>query len=169
MGASGAWIEWSNSMITISLAAGIGLMLVVGFGILFVRMRKIRKESRDTLAQRYNPGDIVCHDNFAHYFGMEPLKGKQVRGKGVLVLTEKELYFLKLLPRMELSIPVKRIKRCTTPTNYLGKTIHKPLLKIEFNDEEGKLLSVAWHIRNLSSFENALKLQRKKYRPKKRK
>ena len=168
-GALDTGMVWSNSTGTFYFGTAIGVILVIGFVIIFVRMRKIRKEYRETLAKKYSSGDIICHDNSAHYFGMELFKGKQNRGKGILVLAHNELYFLKLLPRIELCIPLKRIKRCVTTTNFLGKSIHKPLLKVDFKDEDGALNSVAWHIKDLVTFENSLKLQRKKNRPKKRK
>ena len=168
-GALDTWMVWSNSTGTFYFGTAIGVILVIGFVIIFVRMRKIRKEYRETLAKKYSPEDIICHDNSAHYFGMELFKGKQNRGKGILVLAHNELYFLKLLPKIELCIPLKRIKRCVATTNFLGKSVHKPLLKVDFNDEDGALNSVAWHVKNLVTFENSLKLQRKKNRPKKRK
>ena len=154
---------------TFYLGTAIGVILVIGSVLIFVRMRKIRKEYRETLAKKYNPGDIICHDNSADYLGMESFKGKQVRGRGILVLSHNELYFLKLFPRIELCIPLKRIKRCVTTRNFLGKSIQKTLLKVDFKDEDGALSSVAWHVRDLVTFENSLKLQREKNRPKKRK
>jgi len=168
-GVSGVGVDWSNSTATLYLGAAIGALLVVGFVLLILKMHKIRKGSRETLAKRYSSGDILCHDNFAEYFGMESFKGKQVRGKGVLVLAQNELYFLRLHPRMELCIPLKRIKRCVTPSSFLGRSINKPLLKVEYQDEDGALNAVAWHVGDLKTFETALKLQRKKTRPKKRK
>ncbi len=168
-GALGTWMVWSNSAVTFYFGTAIGVILVIGFVIIFVRMHKIRKEYRETLAKKYSSGDIICHDNSAHYFGMELFKGKQNRGKGILVLAQNELYFLKLFPRVELCIPIKRIKKCVTTMNFLGKSIHKPLLKVDFKDEDGALNSVAWHVRDLVTFENSLKLQRRKNRPKKRK
>ena len=167
--ASGTGMVWANSAVTFYFGTAIGVILVIGFVIIFVRMHKIRKEYRETLAKKYSSGDIICHDNSAHYFGMELFKGKQNRGKGILVLAQNELYFLKLLPRIELCIPIKRIKRCITTMNFLGKSIHKPLLKVDFKDEDGALNSVAWHVRDLVTFENSLKLQRRKNRPKKSK
>ncbi len=168
-GALGTWMVWSNSAVTFYFGTAIGVILVIGFVIIFVRMHKIRKEYRETLAKKYSSGDIICHDNSAHYFGMEMYRGKQNRGKGILVLAQNELYFLKLFPRVELCIPIKRIKKCVTTMNFLGKSIHKPLLKVDFKDEDGALNSVAWHVRDLVTFENSLKLQRRKNRPKKRK
>ncbi len=168
-GALDTGMVWSNSTVTFYFGTAISVILVIGFVIIFVRMRKIRKEYRETLVRKYNPGDIICHDNSANYLGMELFKGKQNRGKGILVLAHNELYFLKLLPRIELCIPLKRIKRCVTPTVFLEKSFNKPLLKIYFKDEDGGLSAAAWHVSDLVTFENSLKLQRKKNRPKKRK
>ena len=144
-------------------------LISVRFVIIFVKMRKIRIDYREILARKYSSGDIICHDNSADYFGMELFKGKQNRGKGILVLASNELYFLKLFPRIELCIPLKRIKRCVTTTIFLGKSFNKPLLKVDFKDEDGALNAAAWQVRDLVTFENSLKLQRKKNRPKKRK
>jgi len=168
-GASGAGVDWSNSIVIQYLGVALCIALVIILAVLFVRMRKIRRECRQTLAQRYSPGDIICHDNMANYFGIESYKGKQIRGNGVLVLAQRELYFLRLLPRMELCIPLKRIKRVVTPSNFLGKSVLKPLLKVDFHDEDGILNSVAWQVKDLDTFENSLRLQMKKIAPKKKK
>ncbi|CAG37077.1 hypothetical protein [Desulfotalea psychrophila] len=166
-GATGIGGAWLNSTATI-LWIAIGVLLVVGFVVLLLKMDKIRKGSRETLAKRYSSGDILCHDNFAEYFGMEVFKGKQTRGNGVLVLAQRELYFLRLQPKMELCIPLKKIKRCVTPSSFLGKSINKRLLKIEFQDEDGALNAVAWYVVDLERFVTALNLQRKKNRTKKK-
>ena len=167
--ASGPGTDWSNSIVIQYLGVAIGIALVVVLVLLFVRMRKIRKECRETLAKRYNSGDIICHDNRANYFGIESYKGKQIRGNGVLVLAQRELYFLRLLPRMELCIPLKRIKKVVTPSIFLGKSALKPLLKVDYQDEDGVLNSVAWYVKDLDTFKNSLKLQMKKIGPKKKK
>ena len=168
-GASGAGVDWSSSMLIQYIGIAVAITLAIILVVLLIRMRKIRKECRETLTERYSPGDIIRHDNNANYFGMESFKGKQIRGKGVLVLAQRELYFLRLLPRMELCIPLKRIKRVVTPSNFLGKSLLKPLLKVDFQDEDGTLNSVAWYVNDLDTFKNSLKLQIKKVQPKKKK
>lgn len=167
-GASDIGLGWSNSTVTLYVGTAIIVLLVIGFIILFWKMHKIRKGSRETFSKRYSSGDILCHDNFAEYFGMQLFEGKQVRGKGVLVLTQKELYFLRLHPKMELCIPLKKIKSCVTPSDFLGKSIDKPLLKVDFQDAHGALNAVAWHVRDLQTFVTTLKLQRKQNRTKKK-
>ena len=167
--ASGIGTDWSNSMVIEYLGGAIGIALVLVLVVLFIRMRKIRKECRATLAKRYNSEDIICHDNTANYFGMESYRGKQIRGNGVLVLAQRELYFLRLLPKMELCIPLKRIKRVVTPSSFLGKSVPKPLLKVDYQDGDGTLNSVAWYVKDLDTFKNSLKLQMKKIGAKKKK
>lgn len=168
-GASGAGIDWSSSVLTLYVGIAIAVALIVGLVVVFARMRKIRKECRETLAGRYDSKEIVCHDNLAHYLGMESFEGKQTRGKGVLILAQSELYFLRLHPRMELCIPLKRIKRIVTPTVFLDVAAPSPLLQINFQEEDGSTNSVAWKVQNVDSFTQSLKAQRKKVQPRKKK
>lgn len=167
-GLSGMGLDWSSSTVTHYLWSAVGVLFVVGVGVLLWKMNKIRKGSRETLAQRYNAEDILCHDNFAECFGVESFTGEHVKGNGVLVLTHTELYFLRLHKRMELCIPLKKITSCVTPSRFLGKSINQRLLKIEFQDEDGTSNAVAWHTKDVENFVTALKLQRKQNRPKKR-
>lgn len=167
-GASGIGGNWLGSGLTLYFGIAIGLLLILGVVIILTRMRKIRRECRETLASRYGSEEILCHDNLAHFLGFDSLKGKQTRGQGVLVLARDELYFFKLHPRMELCIPLKRIKRVVTPKSFLDISSPLPLLQIHYQQEDGRSSSVAWKLRNLELFTNSLKQQRKKIQPKKR-
>ena len=167
--ASGAGIEWPINMLTLYVGLAVAVLVIIGLVILFARMRKIRKECRETIAQRYNSEDIVCHDNLANYLGLEIFKGKQSRGKGVLLLAQDELYFFRLHPIMELCIPLKRIKRIVTPTKFLNFLAPTPLLQVYFQQEDGTINSVAWKIRDVQPFTQSLKVQRKKVLPRRKK
>ncbi len=166
---SWAALRGSGSMLTLCVGLTVGVLLLVGLVVVLTRMRKIRKECRATLAQRYNSKDIICHDNLAHYLGIDSVEGKQTRGKGVLVLAQDELYFLQLHPRLELCIPLKQIKRIVTPKKFLDITVPIPLLLVHFQEEDGTLSSVAWKTRDVATFTECLKTQRKKVQPRKKK
>jgi hypothetical protein len=168
-GISGAGIDWATSKAFIYIGIAIGLILLAGLVVLLIKMRTIRRECRETIAKKYTSGDILCHNNLANYYGMEVHKGKQKRGNGVLILAQNELYFLRLQPKLEITIPLKRIKRVLTPSSFLGKSAPKPLLKVDFKDENGVINSVAWLLQDLESFKNCLKPQIKKTRAKIRK
>ena len=60
----------------------------------------------------------------ANFFGQESLGLGQIRGNGVLILTEKELYFEMWSPK-KLHIPINSIQRIGTPTSHLTKTRFK--------------------------------------------
>ena len=51
-GASGAGVEWSSSMLAPYVALVIGILLIAGLALIVARMRKIRKECRETIAKR---------------------------------------------------------------------------------------------------------------------
>lgn len=169
MGTSWAELSGSGDILTLYLGLAFGVLLLVGLGVVISRMQKIRKECRQILAKRYKPKDIICHDNLVHYLGMDLVEGKQTRGKGILVLAEDELYFLRLHPRLELCIPLKRMKRIMTPLRFLDISSPTPLLMVSFQDEDGALCSVAWKIRDVASFAESLKAQRKKVQPRRKK
>lgn len=161
-------IDLSSSSVMQYLGTVVGLLLMVGVAALFWKMNRIRQGSRQIIAQRYSSEDILCHDNFAHCFGLESFTGEKIIGNGVLVLTHSELYFLGLHKKGELCIPVKKITSCVTPSQFLGKSVQQRLLKVEFQDEDGGANAVAWHTKKLDTFVTALKQQRKQNRPKKR-
>jgi len=166
-----SWTALSGSVDLLTLCVGlvVGGLLLVGMVVVFTRMRKIRREYRETLAKRYDSKDILCHDNLAHYLGKDSFEGKQSRGKGVLVLAQDELYFLQLHPRQELCISLKRIKRVLNPTKFLDIVSPTPLLLVNFQEEDGTLSSVAWRMRDVATFTESLKTQRKKAQSRKRK
>lgn len=169
IGTSWGDLTGAESLLTLYLGIAFGILLLVGLVVVLIRMRKIRRECRQTLGRRYNPKDIICHDNLAHYLGMDLVEGKQTRGKGVLVLAPDELYFMRVHPRLELCIPLKRIKRITMPLEFIDISAPTPLLMVSYKDEDGTVRSVAWKIRDVDSFTESLKVQRKKVQSRKRK
>ncbi|WP_163339460.1 hypothetical protein [Desulfopila sp. IMCC35008] len=169
IGALGITLNGSYTRFSLYIGLAICVSILVGFITILTRMSRIRRECRETLAVRYDSGDIVCHDNLAHYLGIDSVQGKQIRAKGVLVLAQNELFFLRLHPRLELCIPLKKIKRIVNPTHFLDISASTPLLQIDFQEDEGTLSSVAWKIRDIASFTESLRAQRKKIQPKKKK
>ncbi len=158
-----------SSALTLYFGLAVCLLVSIGLVMVFLRMKRIRKDCRETLARRYSSEDIVCHDNLVHFLGSESPEGKKSRGKGVLLLAKNELFFFRLHPKMELCIPLKRIKRIVTPTTFMDISVPAFLLQVIFQEEDGNVTSVAWKVRDVQSFSNSLKLQRKKIQPRKKK
>lgn len=60
------------------------------------------------------------------------------------------------IPRKEIRITRDWISAVEHPMSHLGKTVARPLLKIRYNDDQGRPESVAWLVRDLPAWEAAL-------------
>jgi hypothetical protein len=97
----------------------------------------------------------------ANFYGQESLGVMQARGNGTLVLTDKELYFERWLPRREYRIPLAAIQAIETPSSYLGKTNFRPVLKIVFKDENGQTDSMGWLVSDVAGTQQAIEAARR--------
>lgn len=80
----------------------------------------------------------------ANFFGQELSGYAQVRGNGMLIITEDEIYFEMWLPRREYHLPVSSIESVEIANSQLGKTRGRPLFKVNFLNEQGQRDSMAW-------------------------
>ena len=100
--------------------------------------------------------DVLITDDMAKFFGLESLGSWKIRGNGVLILTENELFFGMWKPKKELLIPVKSIIEIRNPKSHMHRSVFRPLLKIVFKNENGESDSVAWYVRNLDKWNKFL-------------
>ena len=100
--------------------------------------------------------DVLITDDMVNFFGLESLGSWKIRGNGVLILTEKELFFGMWKPKKEFSIPLNSITEVTNPKSHMHKSVFRPLLKVIFKNESGDLDSAAWYIRNLDKWNKFL-------------
>ncbi len=107
-------------------------VLVFGVTGLTVWLRSVFREMREEVKKRFRRKKILRRHNFAGFFGLESLGHSQVRGNGILVLGEDELYFAKALPRRETVIPLASITDVSNPRSHLGKSNVVKLLRVEF-------------------------------------
>ncbi len=134
------------------------ILCVVILGILIVMFAVVRRDitkRAESILLKFQNKNILAVSSSVNYFGRESLGMKQVRGNGILVLTNNELYYQMLLPRKELSIPVDHIIGIEDPVSFLGKSRSKPLLKVYFNTEKGTD-SAAWLLENVNQWKSLL-------------
>lgn len=143
-----------NETIPIILWVTLGF---VGFWILGVFFIKylINKRVKGIL-DRFKGRKVLKTSPGADFFGQESLGLRQVRGNGVLILTEEELYFQMWVPNREFHIPVSSIVGVETPKSHLRKTKLKPLLKVIFNNRKNEIDSSAWLVKDLSVWREVL-------------
>src|SRR5512147_2315477 len=120
----------STFVMVILIVGGTLLVIAVILGIVFSQLRRVGKARGEAARQRFpNARAIVAGANF---FGQQSHGVTQLRGNGTLVITDSEVYFEMWLPRRELTIPLSAVQGSETVRGFLGKTVGRPLLKINF-------------------------------------
>ncbi|MBL8146023.1 MAG: hypothetical protein JNL34_06540 [Anaerolineae bacterium] len=123
----------------------LGLIVAVLLAVRWLTSRRLK-----AIWQRFPNAQRAAQANF---YGQES-KGKgQLRGSGVLVLLPDQLLFEMLAPRRQHAIPRNHIIRTESPSAYLGKTNFRPLLKVVFQGETGKLDSMAWLVQDVPAWQ----------------
>ena len=120
------------------------------------------KRRKNEILSKIENKTILLGPQSANSFGQESKGLSQIRGLGLLILTNRELIFGMYIPKRDLLILLDYIHKVSTPKSHLGKTRFKPLLKIEFTNNQGESDSIAWQIRDLDLWVNTIKNQLKK-------
>ena len=107
-----------------------------------------QKRINEILAQ-FKDKNIVISLNNANFFGQQSLKSFQVRGNGVLVLTQEELYFEMWHPKKTLQIPKESILKIEITKSFLHKSVFRKLLKVIFQNRDGEEDAAAWWVTSL--------------------
>lgn len=141
------------------LALTIGAAVLMGLAGLFLLLaavfRLARRSLRHDLEQRLAPKEVLQADLFSNFFGQKSRGMAQIRGNGGLVLLRDRLYFLLAAPRRELAIPLESITDVSLPTTFLGKSVLRPLLRVDFDSTAGAD-AAAWALRDPGQWKTAL-------------
>jgi len=120
------------------------------------------KKRKQAILENMKNQSILLGPIPANNFGQESKGIGQVRGSGLLFLTDKEVYFGMYIPKKDFHILIDHIHGISTPKWHLGKTKSKLLLKLAFANNEGELDSIAWQVKNLDLWVNTIEDQLKK-------
>lgn len=135
------------------------IVLIVVFAVvlpvgLIVFLKRLQTDRAAAARAQFPNAQLIVPG--ANFFGQESRKGSQMRGNGTLVITDSEVYFERWLPRAEYRIPRKAIESLETPSWYLGKSVFRPLIKINFRRDDGTRDSMAWFVVNLDVVKRTL-------------
>jgi len=133
--------------IPIIIALAIAVFLVP-----FIFIRRLLRRALREVRTGYPEHVRILTDPMANLFGLASLGRRQVRGNGILLMTDSEVYFRMLAPRREIRFSLSAIRSLSTPRGFLGKTKGRALLGIEFTGEDGARDSAAWMVRDLESW-----------------
>lgn len=140
--------------ILIGVASGVPSVLLILFGQRFW----VRKQLAEAGAEidRLTEGQDVLKRSVASSFGLASGGMRQVRGSGVLALTEREIIFVMAMPRRTTRIERSRIRGIEQTNAHLGKSRGRPLLRIRFRGANGTEDSIAWLVQHLGEWTTAL-------------
>lgn len=119
-------------------------------------IEKMFKKRIKEIHDKYKDKNVLIFDNRSNFFGQESLGLGKIRGNGVLLLTNEDLYFGMWKPKRELAIPVKSIVEITNPKLHMHRSIFRPLLKVVFKNEKDESDSVAWFVQQLNEWNKIL-------------
>lgn len=119
-------------------------------------LKKIFRKRINEIYEKLKDKKILLADDMSNFFGLESLGVWKVRGNGVLLLTEDELFFGMWKPQKELVIPIKSIIEITNPKSHMHRSIFRPLLKVTFKNTNGENDSAAWYVQNLDKWNDGI-------------
>lgn len=141
---------------TVLLALAIFLaVLAAAFSVAALWMRKLRAEAAIALREECGTEEVfrVADCNF---FGLLSSGLAQVRGNGLLALTEAGIRFRMLAPRRALFIPREAVRGVSNPRWFLKKSKAKELLRVDFVNDRGEEDAAAWLVRDLGWWSDAV-------------
>ena len=158
MGASGAGgtMQWWQVVLLV-----LGILTLV-FGVLAIVGTIVKRKVKAAIDTHFSPGEMVLSSYKANFFGLESKGMGQVRGNGALVLTREKVWFKQLAVNRIIDIPLCDIVQVETVHSHLGKSIFRPLLKVQFN--VGTTLdAIVWYVPNPQEWiKHILKLKNQK-------
>jgi len=131
-------------MIAVIVAASIGLLIVLIMLLISRFVSSTGKAAVEEADRLLGDEHIILREAGAPLFGIRSLGAGQIRGNGVLTLTKQRLHFLMWLPRRELSIPRERIITVETPKSFMGRSVFRDLLQVNYMNEDGEPDAAAW-------------------------
>ncbi|MGQ4873219.1 MAG: hypothetical protein ACP6IY_04010 [Promethearchaeia archaeon] len=118
---------------------------------------KLFKKRINKILKNFSSEEIIAIDKFANFFGKESRSLVQIRGNGVLFLTNSKLIFELFLPKRRFEILINDILNIEVVKSHLKKTKLRPLLKVIFKNEREEIDSVAWLVKDLQLWKEKIK------------
>ena len=115
-------------------------------------VKKLFQKRIDEIMDKFQGKNIIISLNNANFFGQQSHKSLQMRGNGVLILTQEELYFEMWHPKKVLQIPISAILKIEITKSFLHKSVFRKLLKVVFQNENGEEDAAAWWVTSLDKW-----------------
>jgi len=117
-------------------AAVCGVAVLVAAVYLWV-FHMIASRMKD-VAGKQSPGDVLAISKEAGYLGMKPGALAQIRGNGILVLTQSDIKIYILKPGLEYGLPLDWVEWIGHPRFFRGKYAGRRMMVVHFCDDVGR-------------------------------
>lgn len=124
--------------------------------IIYILIKYLEKTKAEKILKNYSKQEIKAFSSNVNFFGEKSKGMTQIRGNGALLLTKERLYFQMWIPKKEIKIPLDKIENIEEVKSFFGKSKFRPLLKIEYIDENGQKNSAAWMVKNLQKWKSII-------------
>ena len=133
------------------------LVMVVIWILFMIAVRRLTGRRQSELEAELQDETIRYIENGPNFFGQRSKGFRQIRGNGVLALTDQAVHFLMWLPRRKVVIRRDAVTQVEEARTFFYKTNLVPLLKLSFINEKGEEDACAWHVRDLQHWIRELK------------
>ena len=120
-------------------------------------INKLFKKRINEIKEKFDAIETILESDNVNFFGQQSKGHRQVRGNGVLILTNEKIYFEMWKPKKVLEIPIKAIRDVNIVRSFLGKTKFRDLLQVEFSNDTGEEDAAAWLIFDLGKWFDEIK------------
>lgn len=144
----------TGTLIFLLVAMGL-LVLAAVFYVVAGWLRRLRRAAIERLRADVG-GETVYNVEDCNYFGLQSAGHAQVRGNGVMALTDKGIHFRMLAPDRYRFVPLESITGVSNPRWFLNKSKARALLRVDFLSG-GDRDACAWLVRNLDWWNLALR------------
>ena len=127
------------------------VVVAIGLTIMIMVFKQKIKRRRAAIDERFAGRTILFRHDGANFFGQKSAGMGKVRGNGIFIVTDREVFFAMFIPAKELTISFTDITSIETPKSFLGKSIFKPLLQINFKTD-----AAAWYVKDLEKCKTAI-------------
>ena len=115
-------------------------------------VKKLFQKRINEIMDKFKGKDIIISLKSANFFGQQSRKSLQMRGNGVLALTQEELYFEMWHPKKVLRIPTSAILKVEITKSFLHKSVFRKILKVVFQNEDREEDAAAWWVTSLDKW-----------------
>ena len=115
-------------------------------------VKKLFQKRINEILDKFKDKIIILSLNSANFFGQQSCKSTQVKGNGVLILTDEDLYFEMWRPKKILQIPISSVLKIEITKSFLHKSVFRKLLKVVFTNQEGDEDAAAWWVTSLDKW-----------------